>query len=145
MWKLCGLRISAFTAYWITNSLHSPTHSCYDHMSGLLTHIWELITPINDLTHPCSLVCPTAAMVLPGAFYLLLPTIAAADLFVGYNCNTLKDTHYVSHDQCHLTKNLRNIEQFTIVQKKSVSGLKGFKCKGQRTTEINFCGAYRWY
>ena len=72
----------------------------------------------------------------------LLLGAVKADLFTAFNCQNPQNTKFISHDECHKTIASTRSQHFKVLQRKTVSDLKGFSCAGYRTVEISYCGAY---
>ena len=70
-------------------------------------------------------------------------TASGSDVFIGYNCQNPEDTKFISHEQCHKQQGTTETKQFNILQKKTVSEIKGYACEGFKTVEVSYCGAYR--
>ena len=70
-------------------------------------------------------------------------TVLSNDTLDAFDCSQPKNSKYISHQECRKSMNILERKKFSIVQTKVASKIKGFICKGFKTAEVSYCGAYR--
>ena len=66
----------------------------------------------------------------------------SADTFSAFDCQDPQEAEFFGHDICNKHSDKLVKEEFTIVQKRGVTRVKGFSCLGKRTTIVGYCGRY---